>query len=434
LRPEGSNLTLREDKKKGTYVEHLKEEIVVSPEHVLHVINSGEAHRHVASTDYNLISSRSHTIFRMIIESNAIDDTQGTSILVSSLTLIDLAGSEKVVSTSLMRRREGAYINKSLLTLGTIVSKLSERKKGEKIGYLPYRDSKLTRVLESSLSGNSRIAIIATINPAWLNFEESNNTLKFATRAKKVTNKATQSTIENDKVLITKYKKEIEELKSKLEVAQELEQRLKDLEEKQNQTESQQLEELRNELAEQESLRVSLEEKIKHLTKLILVSSSLAPSPDKRNRAKTGTLMGIEFNLGRTRGLTNVRKSVGADDEEGNKEEPPKGPEALERINEALNIKVEALQQQAEWRDKQIAKLQREIKEKDEKFQALLNTQLSQVNKEQLDKFKAALKDQFEKEVEWLRSTIQEKENQLEVQKAENRLLNEKFLQVSNKK
>jgi len=317
--------------------------------------------------------------------------------------------------------------------LGTIVSKLSERKKGEKIGYLPYRDSKLTRVLESSLSGNSRIAIIATINPAWLNYEESNNTLKFSTRAKKITNKATQSQIENDKVLIMKYKKEIEDLKSKLEAAQEMETRLKDLEDNQQQNESQQLEELRNELTEQETLRVSLEEKIKHLTKLILSSSSLAPSPDKRNRAKTGTLMGIEFMGGRTRGLSNVRKSFNFEENEG--ENPPLPPqessgrnlEGVERINEALSIKVEALQQQAEWRDKQIAKLQREIKEKDEKFQAWLNTQLSSVNKEQLDKFKSALKDQFEKEVEWLRSSIQEKDNQLEVQKAENRLLKERL-------
>jgi len=208
------------------------------------------------------------------------------------------------------------------------------------------------------------------------------------------------------------------------------------LEEKQTQNETQQLEELRSELAEQESLRVSLEEKIKSLTKLILVSSSLAPSPDKRNRTKTGTMMEFMGNGGRSRALSNLRKSFNVDE---NEEDSPHTPsvassesggrniDAVERVNEALSIKVEALQQQAEWRDKQIAKLQREIKEKDEKFQALLSTQLSTANKEQIDKFKTALKEQFEKEVEWLRTTIQERDNQLEVQKAENRVLKERL-------
>jgi len=279
LRLEGSNLNVREDKKRGIFVDGLKEEIVVSPEHVMHVINSGEAHRHVASTDYNLISSRSHTIFRMIIESNLLGEGDKRT-KVSGLTLIDLAGSEKVVSESSLRKREGAFINKSLLTLGTIISKLSERKKGEKIGHLPYRDSKLTRILEHTLSGNSKIAIIATITPASPNFEETTNTLKFATRAKKVTKEKATINIDDEKALLAKYKHEIEELRSKLVLAEDAEKKLKEL---QDLNQSQQVEELKRELSEQEELRTSLEEKIKQLTKLILVSANV----DSRPRGQT---------------------------------------------------------------------------------------------------------------------------------------------------
>jgi len=199
LQPDASNLNIREDKQKGIcYVEGLKEEIVVSPEHVMHVLNSGEAHRHVASTDYNLISSRSHTVFRMIVESNNINDEKRT-VRVSALTLIDLAGSEKVQSNDILRRREGAHINKSLLTLGTIISKLSEKKKGQNIGHLPYRDSKLTRILEPSLSGNSRIVVIATATPTASCFDETNSTFKFASRAKKITNKILKVVEDNDR-------------------------------------------------------------------------------------------------------------------------------------------------------------------------------------------------------------------------------------------
>eukprot|EP01119_Soliformovum_irregulare_P008069 TRINITY_DN2089_c0_g1_i1.p1 TRINITY_DN2089_c0_g1~~TRINITY_DN2089_c0_g1_i1.p1 ORF type:complete len:929 (+),score=276.79 TRINITY_DN2089_c0_g1_i1:100-2886(+) len=429
LRPEGSNLNIREDKKRGIYIEHLKEEIVVSPEHVMHVINSGESHRHVASTDYNLISSRSHTIFRMIIESNLLGDTDGKSVFVSALTLIDLAGSEKVVSTSLLRRREGAYINKSLLTLGSIVSKLSERKKGEKIGHLPYRDSKLTRVLEPSLSGNAHIAIIATVTAAWANFEESHNTLKFSSRAKKVQNKVVQAAGENDKVLLTKYKREIEELKERLEVALEAEEKLKVMEEKQTtqtSNDNQEAEELRKELAEQETLRVALEEKIKHLTKLILVSSSV---PHKRDRARTGAPL-PEFNRVRsftfkphTAELTNLKAAVQADEgsSAGDGDEHAE-VEALERVNEALSIKIDALQAKTDLLEKQMLRLKKEIAEKDHKLEDLQN--VSEV-KDKLDLFKKFLVGEYAGEVERLESELEQKDTELELYRADNKLLQE---------
>jgi centromeric protein E len=193
-----------------------------------------------------------------------------------------------------------------LLTLGTVIAKLSERKKGEKIGHLPYRDSKLTRILEPTLGGNSRIAVICTMTPAASTFEESNNTLKFASRAKKVTNKAKYGT-DQDKALIMKYRQEIDQLRQKLEEAQTKETVLAEIADKsetssvssvnsanehteQRAEENKEVAELKEQLQEQEALRVSFEEKIKQLTKLILVSTSVnQQEQESRSRAITGT-------------------------------------------------------------------------------------------------------------------------------------------------
>ncbi|KAL1801803.1 hypothetical protein ACET3Z_030450 [Daucus carota] len=133
LHPTGQNLRVREDAQ-GTYVEGINEEVVLSPGHALSFIAAGEEHRHVGSNNFNLFSS-SHTIF--------------------TLNLIDLAGSESSkTETTGLRRKEGSYINKSLLTLGTVIGKLSEGK----ASHVPYRDSKLTRLLQSSLSGHGHVS------------------------------------------------------------------------------------------------------------------------------------------------------------------------------------------------------------------------------------------------------------------------------------
>ncbi|ORZ41738.1 P-loop containing nucleoside triphosphate hydrolase protein [Catenaria anguillulae PL171] len=216
LSPETRDLRIHEDRKRGVYVSPLKEEIVTSPAQVLKVITRGESNRHISTTDYNEHSSRSHTIFQMVIESrdpyNAAS-TQGSAktVKISCLNLVDLAGSEKA-ATNADRRKEGAFINKSLLTLGSVIAKLTE----EKASHIPYRDSKLTRILQSSLSGNARVSVVCTISPASSNVEESTNTLKFAARVKQVVTKAHTNHVMDDKALIQKYRKEISELKEKL--------------------------------------------------------------------------------------------------------------------------------------------------------------------------------------------------------------------------
>ncbi|KAK4340382.1 hypothetical protein RND71_041844 [Anisodus tanguticus] len=270
LDPTGQNLRVREDTQ-GTYVEGIKEEVVLSPGHALSFIAAGEEHRHVGSNNFNLFSSRSHTIFTLMIESSAHGD-EYDGVIFSQLNLIDLAGSESSkTETTGLRRKEGSYINKSLLTLGTVIGKLSEGK----ASHVPYRDSKLTRLLQSSLSGHGHVSLICTVTPASSNMEEAHNTLKFASRAKHVEIYASRNKIIDEKSLIKKYQKEISCLK------QELDQLRRGMLVGGNHEElitlKQQLEEgqvkMQSRLEEEEDAKSALLSRIQKLTKLILVSS-----------------------------------------------------------------------------------------------------------------------------------------------------------------
>ncbi|GMJ09750.1 kinesin 7.4 [Hibiscus trionum] len=270
LDPTGQNLRVREDAQ-GTYIEGIKEEVVLSPGHALSFIAAGEEHRHVGSNNFNLFSSRSHTIFTLMIESSARGD-EYDGVVFSQLNLIDLAGSESSkTDTTGIRRKEGSFINKSLLTLGTVIGKLSEGK----ACHIPYRDSKLTRLLQSSLSGHGLVSLICTVTPASSNMEETHNTLKFASRAKRVEIYASRNKIIDEKSLIKKYQREISVLK------EELDHLRKGMVVGVNHEEllslRQQLEEgqvkMQSRLEEEEEAKAALMSRIQRLTKLILVST-----------------------------------------------------------------------------------------------------------------------------------------------------------------
>ncbi|XP_019186807.1 PREDICTED: kinesin-like protein KIN-7K, chloroplastic isoform X2 [Ipomoea nil] len=276
LNPAGQNLRIREDAQ-GTFVEGVKEEVVLSPAHALSLIAAGEEHRHVGSTNFNLLSSRSHTIFTLTIESSPCENTEGEAVSLSQLHLIDLAGSESSrAETTGVRRKEGSYINKSLLTLGTVISKLTD----EKATHIPYRDSKLTRLLQSSLSGHGRVSLICTVTPSSSNSEETHNTLKFAHRAKHIEIQASQNKIIDEKSLIKKYQNEIRRLK------EELEQLKKGIvtipQVKDNGGEDitllKQKVRLQSRLEQEEEAKAALLGRIQRLTKLILVSSKASQS------------------------------------------------------------------------------------------------------------------------------------------------------------
>ncbi|CAL9238231.1 unnamed protein product [Arabidopsis halleri] len=216
LAVENQRLQIHEHLERGVFVAGLKEEIVSDAEQILKLIDSGEVNRHFGETNMNVHSSRSHTIFRMVIESRGKDNSSSDAIRVSVLNLVDLAGSERIAKTGAggVRLQEGKYINKSLMILGNVINKLSDSAKLR--AHIPYRDSKLTRILQPALGGNAKTCIICTIAPEEHHIEESKGTLQFASRAKRITNCAQVNEILTDAALLKRQKLEIEELRMKL--------------------------------------------------------------------------------------------------------------------------------------------------------------------------------------------------------------------------
>ncbi|RLM54780.1 kinesin-II 85 kDa subunit-like isoform X1 [Panicum miliaceum] len=284
LNPSQQNLRIREDLQ-GTFVEGIKEEVVLSPAHALSLIAAGEEHRHVGSTNFNLLSSRSHTIFTLTIESSPCGEfSEGEAVTFSQLNLIDLAGSESSrAETTGVRRKEGSYINKSLLTLGTVISKLTDGK----ATHVPFRDSKLTRFLQSSLSGQGRVSLICTVTPTSSNLEETHNTLKFAHHAKHIEIQASQNKIMDEKSLIKKYQNEIRQLKEELDQLKRgilSGTPLKDATEDSDILWKQKVLEdgnvkLQSRLEQEEAAKAALLARIQRLTKLILVSTKATQNP-----------------------------------------------------------------------------------------------------------------------------------------------------------
>ena len=240
MQTKGEEIKLREDPKRGVYATPLKEEIVQSPTQLLKVIARGDLCRRTGSTQYNARSSRSHAVVQIVVESRdrvagaTMADTrrngEASGVRTSTLSLIDLAGSERAAENK-ERRQEGAHINRSLLTLGTVIARLSKDGVSDKDGnHLPYRDSKLTRLLQPALAGNSLISILCTIAipqgtsgpAAAINIGETINTLKFAARAKNNITSQAKKSDDNildaaSKALLERYKAEIQELRAALE-------------------------------------------------------------------------------------------------------------------------------------------------------------------------------------------------------------------------
>ncbi|GAB2234913.1 hypothetical protein Drorol1_Dr00004184 [Drosera rotundifolia] len=190
LNPSSINLQIREDLKKGVYVENLTELEVTSAREVMQQILQGAANRKVAATNMNHASSRSHSVFTCVIESTW--ETQGVNHhRFARLNLVDLAGSERQKSSGAEgeRLKEATNINKSLSTLGLVIMNLVSISNG-KTQHVPYRDSKLTFLLQDSLGGNSKTIIIANISPSSCCSLETLSTLKFAQRAKFIKNNA----------------------------------------------------------------------------------------------------------------------------------------------------------------------------------------------------------------------------------------------------
>jgi len=266
------NLRVREHPILGPYVEDLSKLLVTSNEEIINVMDEGNKSRTVASTKMNEVSSRSHAVFTIKLTQKYIDkETNVTTQKESRISFVDLAGSERINSTKStgVRLKEGVNINKSLTTLGKVISALAEQSarnatasrplsplsrpmspnsrptspnsrpnspisstgiKSPKLKFkrsipelhIPYRDSVLTWLLKDSLGGNSKTVIIAAISPADINYEESLSTLRFVERAKHIVNTAVINESNNMK-LVDELKKEVETLKKELESLKQIE-------------------------------------------------------------------------------------------------------------------------------------------------------------------------------------------------------------------
>ena len=307
-------IQLREDRKRGVYATPVKEEIVQSPMQLLRVISRGDRARHTGTTQYNIHSSRSHAIVKIVVESRERNNIEGSDekrltmapggVRVSSLSMIDLAGSERAADSK-ERRTEGAHINKSLLTLGTVIARLSgdKDKNGnptDKDGkHLPYRDSKLTRLLQPALSGTSLISILCTIqigstgSAATANSHtvETLNTLKFAARArnnivshaKKAQEAHASSTDPGSIALLDHYRNEIATLRTQLDTSVHLQTKAEEVlaKAKEEQMEKEIEDRHRDQMLEMQLARTALKERIEHLNRLILCSQSQGVNSDR---------------------------------------------------------------------------------------------------------------------------------------------------------
>ncbi|XP_028050179.2 kinesin-like protein unc-104 isoform X4 [Monomorium pharaonis] len=214
------NLRVREHPLYGPYVEDLSKLAVLSYEDIHDLIDEGNKARTVAATNMNETSSRSHAVFTIFFTQQQQDNTTGLmSEKVSKISLVDLAGSERADSTGAKgtRLKEGANINKSLTTLGKVISALAEiaTKKKKKADFIPYRDSVLTWLLRENLGGNSKTAMIAAVSPADINYDETLSTLRYADRAKQIVCKAVVNEDANAR-LIRELKEEIQKLRELL--------------------------------------------------------------------------------------------------------------------------------------------------------------------------------------------------------------------------
>ncbi|WRX19250.1 Kinesin motor domain - like 10 [Theobroma cacao] len=323
------NLKLLDDPEKGTVVEKLVEETASNDQHLRHLISICEAQRQVGETALNDTSSRSHQIIRLTIQSTLRENSDCVRSFVASLLLdrrsrlrlnlfspnliqmnskmlyeffslmtscwgqhlqnfVDLAGSERASQTHAdgARLREGCHINLSLMTLTTVIRKLSV---GKRSGHIPYRDSKLTRILQHSLGGNARTAIICTLSPALSHFEQSRNTLFFATRAKEVTNNAQVNMVVSDKQLVKHLQKEVARLEAELRTPdpsrekdlkiQQMEMEIEELKRQRDLAQSQ-VDELRRKLQEDQQISNPLESSRPSVKKCLSYSGVLSPKLD----------------------------------------------------------------------------------------------------------------------------------------------------------
>ncbi|XP_045541114.1 kinesin-like protein KIF3A [Papilio machaon] len=208
------SLEVKERPDIGVFVKDLTGYVVHNADELEKIMSVGNKNRHIGATAMNIESSRSHAIFSITVESSKKGNDGKTHVKMGKLHLVDLAGSERQSKTQATgtRLKEASKINQSLSVLGNVISALVDGKST----HIPYRNSKLTRLLQDSLGGNSKTVMIATIGPAESNYVETISTLRYANRAKNIENK-THVNSEPGDALLTRFQQEIDQLKKQLE-------------------------------------------------------------------------------------------------------------------------------------------------------------------------------------------------------------------------
>ncbi|XP_060842523.1 centromere-associated protein E-like isoform X2 [Rhopalosiphum padi] len=264
-----------EIQKDGLHITPLKAIVCQNSQMVIDLMRIGEKNRSIGETDMNERSSRSHTIFRIILESRNIDDDCDGAYQQSVINLVDLAGSERSSQTqsSMERFKEGCKINSSLTTLGLVIQQLSECPDSSQ--HVNFRDSKLTRILQTSLGGNSLTAIICTVTLAVE--DQTSNTLSFASRAKKIKNTAKVNENVTDETLLKRYRVQLSKLNKELEGI------------KQNQFENDEVNEIKYKYQEEKRTNEELKERIMRLQNNMITSAHIDQPSNKKGYQRRRT-------------------------------------------------------------------------------------------------------------------------------------------------
>ena len=282
LKPENTNknLSIREDKQKGLYVDNLSEWAVRGPSDIYTLLERGATCREVSNTFMNDVSSRSHAVFMITVE-QLISAKSGKQITkIGKLNLVDLAGSERtrITGTTGKQLKESIKINKSLSALGNVINALTDTKERK---HIPYRDSKLTRLLEDSLGGNCKTTMIATISPAHCSFNESLSTLNFAKRAKNIKNRPIINEDIDHNGLIHQYENELKKIRKELEEKNKIIELNEEILKLKNREEKEKIDALKAYEQTSRQLLIEREEKQKLETKIELMNLQMIKGGEK---------------------------------------------------------------------------------------------------------------------------------------------------------
>uniref|UniRef100_A0ABD2XNB7 Kinesin motor domain-containing protein n=1 Tax=Trichogramma kaykai TaxID=54128 RepID=A0ABD2XNB7_9HYME len=398
-----TDLKLREDSNGYVQVLNSKEEIVSSPDNILALMKKGDKNRSIGQTDMNERSSRSHTIFRITVESRDESSDSDGAIQVSQLNLVDLAGSERARQTNATgeRFKEGTHINMSLSTLGLVIKQLSESSEpGSK--YVNFRDSKLTRLLQASLGGNAMTAIICAVTPAA--YEETQCTLGFAYRAKSVKNKPQVNEVLSDAALLKRYKKqlaklneELEKLKNdnKVQVVLEMESKLQEKEHKLQETDRQ------NQM---------LEERIQLLKNSIISAGSsikeenpsLIPRAKRRRTWAGDRAATSRFSLlPRSCNLPTIKETPHSPDSKSNDRERKKNLQKRKSIIQTINLNDESFETAFTDFELELIKV---AKEREEEYDSAMDTTMDKYHHRISSRSEPCVKFQDDVEIHQLSS------------------------------